>query len=237
LRGLGEINCIKKDLFHVPSFRNEGSYDLLDLRKNHIRYIPRENLEKFGIIDIRENNEFDCEDLRKMIENRVFPLIVSDCENVLGKRNATASSVPARRTSGSSSSPYHYEKNMRSSSSPGEREVRPTVTLVGLPFTTGFLNLSNIWVSDGTGSFFAKNLLSKMNSQMTVYNILTITIIVSITGILVTVFCGRKILKKCRNPGFNHNILQEEEETSFSMAELPTNFGGSLASDRGMKQE
>jgi hypothetical protein len=84
LRSLGEINCVKRGLFRVPNFEKEGLFEVLDLRKNHIRYLRQENIKKFGIIDIRENSGFDCDDFRKNFDNIVFPIIVSDCKNVPG---------------------------------------------------------------------------------------------------------------------------------------------------------
>jgi beta-lactamase regulating signal transducer with metallopeptidase domain len=86
--------------------------------------------------------------------------------------------------------------------------------------------------------------ISKIKAELTTYIMMAIFMFLAFVGIFVIVFCGKRLLKKCRRDSIiRHNILQEEE-TSFSMTDLPMTGACSSSDDpggevfnRGVKQE
>jgi heme exporter protein D len=112
----------------------------------------------------------------------------------------------------------------------------------GLPIITtpGYaVNLSTIWIfSDSSNE---RDLHSELNIKMNIYIGYAIIIAVSVVSIVVTIVCGKKILKQCRRKRHSrHQILQEDEdeETSFSLSDIHTDVHGSSERiSRGMKQE
>jgi hypothetical protein len=200
---------VNKDLFHIPNFDSEGGFTLLDLRKNHIKYIPQDILEKFVIIDIRLNEEFDCGDFEKKDKNIVYPLVLSDCGKDVKTTKSTTTSAVSKTT----------QKIMDPEKVTPDKE-RKSHWLFST--TQGYvMNMSTIWILNE--SSVDRDLHSQVTIKMDIYMGYAIIASVVIVILLVTVLYGKKILKICKRYRTDppHEILEEEEETSFSLPSIP----------------
>jgi hypothetical protein len=219
--GLSEIKCVNKELFTVPNFEKEGSFDILDIRKNHIKFIPAEVLKKFAFIDVRENREFDCDDFLSRLKNVVYPVVLSDCEDEDGDEEGVRNRRP------SSTEISRMKKKFHPYDDTDDLTVSNMWTLASTPGY--FLNKTRDWI------YTKKSLENQMHIFMTYAIFATVTVI----AIIVSVFCGKKIVTRCRRRRTDppHNILQEEdEETSFSLPEM-AGSGSYFISGGALKQE
>jgi hypothetical protein len=66
-------------LYTIPPFTNIAKYHKLDLRYNYIAFLPKNILEKFTIVDIRNNPSFNCESFFQTFTSAERHRILSSC--------------------------------------------------------------------------------------------------------------------------------------------------------------
>lgn len=242
LPSISEVNCVNRQLFDVPDFENEGWYDVLDLRRNHIKVLPSQIMDNFGIIDVRDNLEFKCEIFWKSFQNKAFPIVVSNCDETqrvpgMMKDRPTSTEFEEIKK-------YHTRSDVsvKTSDTSTVNSIKNTVnditeTWLLRPTSIYDWNMSTIKIFS---NFTENGLIPKLNMKVNIYVLYASISSAVVVAILLSVFCGKRIIRKCRRRALRgpmHEILQEEEDTCFNMNDL-TAIPSSLTSmERGFKQE
>lgn len=234
LEGLNKVNCINKELFKVPTFENEGVYDILDLRKNHIKSLDSEEiLTKFSVIDIRQNKEFDCEQFNEKFKNIVIPIIMSDCGNNDDDTDMNPSGYTTylpgdeKTTSDDDDRFDGAEKTVSSNMDKVTQsllDVTEMLSQISLSTDYFISNISNIWTMPASGWRF--------NKFNTIYVVYGCSAVLMMTIIFIIVWCRKKIVRRCRNEN-THHILDEESAEEETMFQLTSH----ISPPRGVKQE
>jgi hypothetical protein len=212
LHSLGEVNCVNKQLFHIPNFDSEGNFDVLDIRRNHIKEIPDDILEKFAVIDIRHNVEFDCEDFAEKHKNIIYPMILSDCKQDVMNPKSSMSDISTE-----------INHNMENTQVENKQQLPVDENTWSFATTTQayVMNMSTFWVLNDTS--LDRNIHSQVSVKLNIYAGYAIVASFVILVLVVTLMYGKKILRICNKYQSDpeHEILQEEEEeTSFSLPEI-----------------